>query len=69
MKSITLIGPTIVTVAGSADLRRPYEGALTVTNKEAERLTAAGVLAGDPVHADGTDPVEHEPQIADVKVD
>ncbi len=69
MKTITLIGPTSVTVAGSTDLRRPYEGALTVTNKEAERLKAAGVLAGEPADADGDDPVEPEPQIADVKVD
>jgi hypothetical protein len=69
MKTITLIGPTSVTVGGKADLRRPYEGPLTVTNKEAERLKAAGVLAGEPVDADGDDPIEPEPERADVKVD
>jgi hypothetical protein len=67
MKTITLIGPTSVTVGDKADLRRPYEGPLTITNKEAERLKAAGVLAGEPIDADGDDPVELEPEIADAK--
>jgi hypothetical protein len=69
MKSITLIGPTITTVGGKTDVRRPYEGPLTLTNKEAERLRAAGVLAGEPIDADGDDPVEPEPEISDVTAD
>ena len=64
MKIITLIGPTSVTIAGENAVRRPYEGALTVTNKEAARLQAAGVLAADPVDAEGDDPVEPEPEAA-----
>ncbi len=62
MKTITLIGPTSVTIAGESTLRRPYEGPLTVTNKEAARLQSAGVLAADPVDADGVDPVENDPE-------
>ncbi|WP_294312749.1 hypothetical protein [uncultured Sphingomonas sp.] len=62
MKTITLIGPTSVTVAGEMAVRRPYEGPLTVTNKEAARLQAAGVLAADPVDADGVDPVDNNPE-------
>lgn len=64
MKSITLIGPAMVTVGGHTDLRRPYEGALTVTNKEAARLQAAGVLTGEPADVDGEDPAEPEPEAA-----
>lgn len=62
MKTITLIGPTSVTIAGEHALRRPYEGPLLVTNKEAARLQAAGVLAADPVDADGVDPAETDPE-------
>lgn len=62
MKTIILIGPTSVTIAGESAVRRPYEGPLTVTNKEAARLQAAGVLAADPVDADGVDSAETDPE-------
>lgn len=62
MKTITLIGPTSVTSGGESALRRPYEGPLTVTNKEAARLQAAGVLAADPIDAVGVDPAETDPE-------
>ncbi len=57
MKKITLFGPTIV----AGEVRHAYENPLTVTNKEAARLYAAGVLAGEPVDTDGEDPAEEEP--------
>lgn len=59
MKKITLFGPTIV--AGA--VRYPHENPATVTNNEAARLFAAGVLTGEPVDTDGDDPVEEESPI------
>jgi hypothetical protein len=56
MKSIILTGPTIV---GDA-VRRPHENPITVSNKEASRLVAAGVLVEDPVDVTGDDPVERD---------
>lgn len=61
MKKIMLFGPTIV--AGA--IRHPYENPLTVTNKEAARLVAAGVLAADPQDTDGEDPVEPPEETGD----
>ncbi len=57
MKKITLFGPTIV--AGA--VRHPFEGPLTVSNKEASRLVLAGVLAGEPEDADGDHGDDAEP--------
>lgn len=57
MKKITLFGPTIV--AGA--VRHPFEGPLTVSNKEASRLVLAGVLSGDPEDVDGDHADDAEP--------
>ncbi len=57
MKKITIFGPTIV--AGA--VRYPFEGLLTVSNKEASRLALAGVLAGDPEDAEGDHDDDAEP--------
>lgn len=61
MKKITLFGPTIVEVAGERAVHHPFENPLTVTNAEALRLEAAGVLAGEPEDAAGDDPVTTDP--------
>jgi hypothetical protein len=61
MKKITLFGPTIVVVAGESGIHHPYENPLTVTNAEAARLVAAGVLASDPEDTEGEDPVDTDP--------
>lgn len=62
MKKITLFGPTIV----AGEVRHPYDNPLTVTNKEAARLLAAGVLDGEPVDTAGEDPVEDDPTTDDL---
>ncbi|WP_380787239.1 hypothetical protein [Sphingomonas sp. R86521] len=58
MKTITLLGPTIV----DGKVRHLFEGPLTVSNKEASRLVLAGVLAGEPQDAEGDHEDDREPQ-------
>lgn len=44
MKIVNLIGPAVI----AGQVRYPVEGALTVTDEEAEQLLESGRLDGDP---------------------
>lgn len=52
MKMIKIANPTVVNTspigAGAGELRHPIEGALTVTDEEAERLYENKLLDGEP---------------------
>lgn len=59
MKIIKLFGPTIV----DGVVRHPYENPLTVSNREAARLLASGVLPEDPEDAPGGAPEPVDEQV------
>ncbi|WP_419808381.1 hypothetical protein [Sphingomonas sp.] len=75
MKIITLAGPTSVDTGnpprGYSELRHPIEGALTVSDDEAERLKKNNLLACDPEDVPEEDDVEPEvpDDLKDLKLD
>lgn len=65
MKIVNLIGPAVI--AGA--VRYPVEGALTVSDVEAEQLKDSGRLDGDPEDLPGEDDEDEDDGLDALKAD
>ena len=65
MKIVNLIGPAVI--AGA--VRYPVEGALTVSDAEAEQLQESGRLDGDPEDLPGEDEEDDDDGLDALKAD
>lgn len=65
MKIVNLIGPAVI----AGQVRYPVEGALTVTDEEAQQLLDSGRLDGDPEDLPDPDAEDDAEDLSNLKVD